>query len=189
LSDSPSPSFGAIVTLFRDIALMRRGPAELPVSALLLLITIAAQACLALVIDNILPPLPMPEGAVDHDLALLAIDSATTLLWGWVVLRLAGKPERFLQTATAVFGCLLIVQPVLLPATWVLDYYRAQPALYLPSLFMLAGMSVWLLVALARILKAATEWSLVPSLMLIFGKGLLTAAIAVTIFPDLLKQA
>jgi len=84
--------------IFVDIVLWRRGPQDLPASTLLLGVAVAAYVAVSVV-----------------QLALLGESAATWFLftmvdplllggWVWLVLRLFSKPERFLQTASAVFG-------------------------------------------------------------------------------------
>lgn len=179
MSDSPSPSFGAIVTLFRDIAILRRGPEDLPASRVLLVLAIAGSMIAALVISSILPPLPVQANAEDHSIAVMLIDLVVTLAWCWAMLRIAGKPERFLQTATALFGFQLVMQPLLVPAGWALGKYGMESLWALPVVVL----GVWVLAGAARIMKAATEWGMLPCLALVMGQDLLTYSIALTVFP------
>jgi hypothetical protein len=187
LSDSPTISFAATVALFRDIAIFRRGPADLPVSWGLLLLTIVAQAIMGWVIGAILPPLPTQADAPDHSLALLLIDVVVVLLWGWVILQFAAKSERFVQTMTAVFGCQLVMQPLLAPAVWAVGFYGKESSWSLPMAALLSALSVWTLMVMGRVLRAATDWSMFPCLALVLGQGLLTYLVSVVLFPDLLK--
>jgi hypothetical protein len=186
LSDSSTKSFATALRLFWDIVCLRRGPEDLPASQALLAMTIFAQAVLGLVIGAILPPVPMAK-ADDHSIALLLIDILVVLLWGWVILRVAGKSERFLQTLTAVFGCQLVLQPVLAPAAWAVAFYGKDSTWSLPATLIVAVVGLWGLAVLARVLRAATGWATFFCAALVVSQGLLTYLIAFALFPDLAK--
>jgi hypothetical protein len=140
--------------IFLDIVLWRRGPQDLPASQLLLALTV-----IAYVVVSMLQLALLGESAATWAF-FIVVDPLLLLGWMWVVLRIFGKRERFLQTATAVFG-----------ASAVLGF-----AMYLPLQFLLAAMSqeaasgasqavaLLLIVAFAlvtgRILKLATDTNL-----------------------------
>src|SRR5690606_7181794 len=75
----------------------RRGPQDLPASAFLLGIVLAAYAAIALFALQITTPPPRAAG-------LLVFDTAFLMLAFWLVLRLFDKERRFLQTTTAMIG-------------------------------------------------------------------------------------
>ncbi|MEO6081392.1 MAG: hypothetical protein ABIQ86_16725 [Steroidobacteraceae bacterium] len=183
MSDSPTKSFAATVLTFRDIVLLRRGPEDLPASWALLLLTIAGQVVVALLIGAVLPPLPAKAATPDHSLAMLLIDLLVMLLWGWGILRMAEKPERYLQMMTAIFGCQLVLQPLVAPAAWAVGFYGTESPWSLPA----AVLGVWALVVLARVLRAATEWAMFSCVFLVFGQVVLTYLVAIAVFPDFLK--
>jgi hypothetical protein len=84
--------------VFLDIVLWRRGPQDLPVSAVLLAITIAAYVAVSGLQLALLDETPRMW------LFFLVGDPLLLAAWIWLVLRLFSHPERFLQTAAAVFG-------------------------------------------------------------------------------------
>src|SRR5688572_15573341 len=100
--------------------MFRKGPEDLPASSTLLFVTIAANVLLGLALSS---ALPLPE----HNRIAVAVVGALFLCgWYWGLVRLAGKPERFVQTATAIFG----FQTVLLPAFMAVRLmYPDQPTL------------------------------------------------------------
>src|SRR4029077_7835928 len=85
------------IRLFMQIALLRRGPQDLPASRLLLVLTVAGYLAVNFVVRSVLPP-----GC--RWLEALLVATLFTLFWYMLLLRLAGRPERALQTTTAVFG-------------------------------------------------------------------------------------
>lgn len=177
-----------MLRLFRDIAIFRRGPADLPVSGGWLLTSIVLLSVIALLIDAVLPPLPIEQGLEDHSVAILAIDAITYLLWGGLILKLASKPERFLQLMTGVFGIQLVMQPFLLPASWLYLYVGKESTWAFASQLLAMALGIWLLVALARALRAATEWPVFACVLLVMAQQIAARAIAFALFPDMLEM-
>jgi hypothetical protein len=192
LSDSPIKSVSATLAVFRDIACLRRGPEELPVSWGWLLATIVAQAALGLVIASILPPLPPTPGVEDHSLAWLTLEVMVLLLWGRAILQVVGRPERFLQTMTAVFGVHLVLKPMLVTASWAARYLEKNSGGATTAELVAIALSMWTVVVLARVLRSATDWPVFACGVLVIAQGLVFYLIAIAIFPDfaeLMKQA
>ena len=104
--------------MFADIARLRRGPEDLPSSASLLLLTTVAYAVLDALLLSIAPGLP------GNPALLIGIDIGVTLAWYAMLLRIAQKPERYLQTVTAVLGFQLVLAPLLNPNTSALVILR-----------------------------------------------------------------
>ena len=101
-----------LVRLFTQIALLRQGPQALPASPLLLALTMAGYFVAHLVVGTVLPPMPGPW--VVH----LCLDVVFTFVWYALLLYIARKPERFLQTTTAVYGYQAVLSPLLVAALW-----------------------------------------------------------------------
>src|ERR1700739_3482788 len=99
----PSPKDrGEFIGLYTQIALLRRGPQDLPASRLLLVLTVAGYFAVSFVVSSLLPP----EERWRED---LLVGTLFTLLWYALLLRLVGRPERTLQTTTAVVGLLAVL--------------------------------------------------------------------------------
>src|SRR5205823_7466308 len=82
-----------LIQLFAQIALLRRGPQDLPASTLLLALTVSAYLAVNLVVSSVLPP-------VKSWPAQVLVDTLFTLAWYVALLKLVGRSERILQTAT-----------------------------------------------------------------------------------------
>jgi hypothetical protein len=140
--------------IFVDIVLWRRGPQDLPASTLLLGVAVAAYVAVSAV-----------------QLALLGESAATWLLfmvvdplllgaWVWLVLRLFGKPERFLQAASAVFGAGAVLGLALyLPLQLIATAFGQEPSSGLAQTFALLLVVTFALVT-GRIIKLATDSNL-----------------------------
>lgn len=177
MSDSTPAGVTQVTRLYTDIALFRRGPEDVPVSAVLLALTVFAYMLLSLLLSTV-----MPVGDADR-LVLIALDSFLTLAWYWVVLRLAGRPERFLQTTTAIFGYQTVLAPAFVAATWLFLQYMKDPTWQLPASLLLLALAVWTLIVNGRILRSATGWPQVTCVALVIVEALISRLIALGLFP------
>jgi len=137
-----------------DIVLWRRGPQDLPASSLLLGVAVASYLAVSAV-----------------QLALLGETAATWAFfivvdplllggWLWLVLRLYGHPERFQQTASAVFGTGAVLGIGLyLPLQLIVTGLGYDPASGLAQFFALLLVVSFALVT-GRIIKLATDSNL-----------------------------
>jgi hypothetical protein len=156
-----------LVKLFTQIVLLRRGPQDLPASMLLLALTIVAYLAMNLLLDGLLPPLAAANGAArvteadQPNLSAQAlVDTVYTLAWYVTLLRIAGRPERTLQTATAVFGMQIVLVPLLVLSRWLAARYPQDTPWFVPVTLCGIVLAVWFVAANSHIVKAALEWSL-----------------------------
>lgn len=148
------PHLSALLRACLDIALMRSGPQALPASGLLL------AACLALYATTYL----MVVATTGLELRVLAAQALASVLLDvvglWLVLAVARRPERWLQSLTALFGAGIILNLALLPVALLVA--AGGPRFELAGA--LAGSLVmgWGLAVLAHILRHALElaWGL-----------------------------
>ncbi|HYC10514.1 MAG TPA: hypothetical protein VEC10_12805 [Steroidobacteraceae bacterium] len=150
-----------IVRLFAQIALLRRGPQDLPASELLLALTVLGYFCVNFVLSSVLPPDAHWRGP-------LLVDTVFTLLWYVALLRIVRRPERILQTTTAVFGFQAVLSPLLIASEWLMrrvseDSNSSQVLVTCVGLLLLA----WLIAANSHVVKAALEWSVSASVALV----------------------
>jgi hypothetical protein len=170
-----------IVRLFAQIALLRRGPQDLPASALLLGLTLAGYLGVNALVSALLPPVS------GWPLQLL-VDTLFTLAWYVALLRLVGRPERILQTSTAVFGLQAVLSPPLIASEWLMRRFGEQTLWQLPIALVGLLLLVWLVAANGHVVKAALGWSVTPSIMLVIvqifcGQLLLFALFPVPVRP------
>jgi len=172
------PVFLAALEAFVGILRLRKGPEDVPASAGLLAAVLLGQVLLGLLVLSI-PDQPQ----VDRPLLAVALELGVMLLGVLLVLRMAGFPERFLQTATAIFGVQLVLAPVLYAARWLLVTYQQDPVMQGPAVFVSAVLAVWLLVVGARILRAATNYPLLACVFLLIGMQIATLLVVLSVFP------
>jgi hypothetical protein len=140
--------------VFLDIVLWRRGPQDLPVSAVLLAITVAAYV----VVSGL--QLVLLEETPKMWLFFLVGDPLLLMAWIWLVLRLFGHSERFLQTASAVFGTGALLGVVLfLPLQILVGSFGESASSVVAPVVGLLLITVFALVT-GRILKLATDSNL-----------------------------
>jgi hypothetical protein len=178
---------GQLLRQFVDITLLQRGPEDLPVSRAALVVTIAAGIAISLL--TILW-MPSPAGESGNPVVLLAIDTALMLLWTRLVLHLARKPERFLQTATGLFGIQLVLSPLIAVGRWV--YLRGSPDPQNPepmATLLLFLVGLWLLIASARVLKSATGWATFACILLLLARALLAFGVLSMLYPEAAKAS
>jgi len=149
-----------LIRLYTQIALLRRGPQDLPASTLLLVLTVVGYLIVNVVVSTVLPPIKAWPGP-------LLVDTLFTLLWYVVLLRLAARPERTLQTASAVFGLQAVMAPLLVSSEWLMRRIEQGSGWQLPVATAGLLLLVWLIAANAHVVKAALEWSGTTSVILV----------------------
>jgi len=177
-----------LIGLFTQIALLRRGPQDLPASMLLLVLTIGGYLCVNLLIGLALPPLQPHAAAggapaVDSRwLAQLLIDTAFTVVWYVALLRIARRPERTLQTTTAVFGFQAVLAPLTNAFEWAMRRFGEDATWKLPVFCAWLLMVAWLIAANSHIVKAALEWSNTASVVLVILQMLAGGLLLLAVF-------
>ena len=165
-----------VVSLYVQIALLRRGPQDLPVSRLLLLVTVCGYAAVNALVSALLPP---STGWA----AQLAIDVAFTLAWYAALLQLAGRSERFLQTASAVFGFQAVLSPLLIVSEWLMRRFGQDSTWQLPIAVAGLALVVWLIAANSHVVKAALDWSSASSVALVILQIVASQLLLFAFFP------
>ncbi len=146
--------------VFVDIVLWRRGPQDLPASALLLGLAGAAYVVVSIMQ---LAWLDEPPAAW---LVFVVLDPLLLTGGTWLLLRLFGRRERFLQTATAVLGTgALLGAALFLPMQWLLAVLDVRPGSTIAGVAALALVVAFALVT-GRILQRAMDSSLITGVAL-----------------------
>lgn len=146
--------------LFTLIALSRKGPQDLPASPMLLALTVLGYFLVNYGVNLLMP-------AVELWRLHLLVDVAFTLAWYAILLRGFGKPERFLQTATAMFGYQLVLAPLWIAAVYLSRRYNNDVLLQFPAAVIGLAVAIWVIRAGAYVLKAALELPMIACVVLI----------------------
>lgn len=157
-----------IINFFIELALLRRAPQDLPPSPALFLLVLLVGLGAGLLLA-ITAGVGLGSGLLQSLLDLALILGALSL-----ALRLLGRPQRFLQTATALVGVdSLITLMALLPVG------LARPAEADSSLLALAGLLflllvAWSVLATGHILRHAFGLTLLQGAAIAIGFDLLS---------------
>jgi hypothetical protein len=162
-----------LIRLFLEICLFKKGPQDVPRSELLLGLAVTASILLGAVLA-----LMEPDWITDILRTLLGTALMAALFW--VALRVVRMPQRFVQTATAGFGCdalvTLIAAPLLVFGQWVPDLRGEVGALLLLAM-------LWQVAVLGHILRHALSVGFASGLMLAFGYTAAAVQLVTAFFP------
>jgi hypothetical protein len=161
--------------LYAQIALLRRGPQDLPASGRLLVLTVVAFFAVNFVVSSLLPP----ESRWRESLVVATL---FTLVWYVLLLRLAGRPERTLQTTTAVFGFQTVLAPLVVGCGWLVRRFSEDSPWQLPIICAALLVLAWVIAANSYIVKAALEWSATSSVALVILETLAGWLLQVALF-------
>jgi hypothetical protein len=166
-----------LVRLFVQIALMRKGPEDLPASVTVLIATAAGYFLVNCVVSAVLPPI---QGAW---FGQLVVDVLFTFAWYALLLTILRRAERFVQTTTAVFGFQIVLSPLQIASVWLIRQSAAADAWRFPIVITGLAIVVWMVAVNARVLKAALEWAMPACVALVILQILGGQALLVWLFP------
>jgi hypothetical protein len=150
-----------LLRLYGQIALLRKGPQDVPAAGLLLLLTAVAYFTVNVLMVLLLPLLTGPW------LRALLVDVTFTIAWYWMLLRLLGRGERFVQTAAAILGYRTLLTPLSLASEWLLRRFGEDNTWQLPVSVMYIIVVAWMIAASGRVLHAALEWPMAACVALV----------------------
>lgn len=146
-----------LIRLYFQLVSLRCGPQDVPASPALLAITLAIYFAVNSGFGVMLLPSEGPWWLKT------AADMVLTFIWYFALMRVTHKPERFLQTATAVFGYQIVLTPPLIFQVWLIRSTGENSAWQLPLLVVYTALIVWLIRVNVRIVQAALEWKVSPA--------------------------
>jgi hypothetical protein len=150
-----------LLRLYSQIALLRKGPQDVPAVGLLLLLTAVAYFIVNALMVLLLP---LPTGPW---LQALLLDVAFTVAWYWALLRLCGRGARFVQTAAAILGYRTLLTPLSLSSDWLVRRVGDNDTWQLPVSVVYIIVLAWMLSASGRVLQAALEWPMPACIALV----------------------
>jgi len=158
----------ALIKVFIDIALWRKGPQDLPASGLLLAVATAAYLAVSLALAGVRQAVLPDVQAEDQGRVLVRalIELALVLAWMWLLLAMFQRPGRFRQSATALMGIGMVISPAVIGANLILERVGAHSPVFWPVWFAFLASSIWYLLVVAHILRSALETRLFPAIVL-----------------------
>ena len=174
----------ALVKVFIDIVLWRKGPQDLPASRLLLALTVLGYFALSLTLGS---ALEMALADVKNRPATplfgrTLLELALALVWIWLLLALFRHKDRFWQSATAFMGAGIVLSPIVIVAQLVLLRIGQESPLAWPAMLALLASGIWYLLVVSHILRSALEIRLLPAIVLTFLYALSEYFIALRLF-------
>jgi hypothetical protein len=171
-----STDLAALARLYFAIAIWRRGPQDLPAVGILLPLTIAAYVLLSAAVGELLPA--MRPGWFWQ----VALDALFFVLWYWLLLAIARRRERYLQTATALFGLQTLLAAPTMALVWLMQRLAHDDGLRLLVYIAALAVAIWTLLAIGHILRAALERPLGVCLILALLQMLVEELVFLSVF-------
>jgi hypothetical protein len=165
-----------VLRLYGQIALLRKGPQDVPAAGLLLALTGVAYVTVKVLMVLLLPLLSGPW------LRALLVDVTFTVAWYWMLLRMLGRGARFVQTASAILGYRTVLAPLTLAAEWLVRRFGDDDTWQVPASMVYIIVVAWSITASGRVLRAALEWpmaSCVALVILEFIAGWLVLSVSI----------
>ncbi len=127
-----------LLRLYSQIALLRKGPQDVPAVGLGLVLTAVAYFIVNAVMVLLLPLLSGPW------LRALVLDVAFTLVWYWALLRIMGRRARFVQTAAAILGYRTVLTPLSMATEWLVRRLGDDDIWQLPATVVYIIVLAWM---------------------------------------------
>lgn len=177
-----------VLKTFFDICLLQARPQDVPFSYSLLAITVVGS-----IVSYILA-LGELTRILGEGVSLTPITVAEHLLFAatvWLILKFRNRPERFVQTITAMFGVNTIIQLIMWPVTgWLLinaadfpklDVEQGSPEAGVP-VFLMFTLGVWILVVYAHIFRDTLETKFFFGLLYTLASWMVTRLLLLLVF-------
>ena len=151
----------ALIQPFINLLLFRAGPQDMPASNTVLKATI-----LACFITDII-------GAIGLlGLTLSAVLSAGQIVlyagFIYLLLKINNKTDRWLQTLTALFGALALINLASYPFIQNLNLLSEGQLVLTPGILIVAALQLWFFIVMARVLRDAIEVTMGRAILLTF---------------------
>ncbi|WP_031433906.1 hypothetical protein [Methylomarinum vadi] len=162
-----------LIKLFYQIVIFQKGPQDVPASRWLLRLLILVYMAINFLIVNI---------STDTFNALLQVGVEVLLIiaFAWVLLAIAGKPERFRQTAMALLGSDAMISLFALPA--IASLIGQGNVL---ALVVVVAMMLWHWLVTGHILRHALSQPFIFALGVAFLYILASYQVMAFLFPEL----
>lgn len=167
----------ALLKAFWDLALWRRGPADLPDSTTLVVLAAAAYAAFSAIQSWMIY-------GTDRLLARTGADLGLTLLLVWLLLSLTQRRHRFRQTVSAVLGVGALLSPLII---LLLALRGPADASHAVALLVWAGsvaVILWFTFILGHIIRSALDTGLATGVAVAITYVVTSAAALTRLFPE-----
>lgn len=146
---------------FINLLLFRAGPQDIPASESVLKFVL-----ISCFVTDVLGAL----GTLGMTTSIILSAGQIGLLGGFVylLLKIHQKSERWLQTLTAIFGSLALINLISLPFIQNLQLLKEGQLILTPNLLLVGALQLWFFITMARILRDAIEIRMGRAVLLTF---------------------
>jgi hypothetical protein len=163
----------ALLQYYWELALLRRGPQELPAAPALLLLVAGTSLLVGAINGRAM------FGGLGQAAGANLLDLLLTLTMLLAALRFQGFPERLVQTATAFIGLGLLAGIGRLVVVGVAGMFGGAGL----TVFADVVLAIWLHFALGHVLRHALEIPLMAGIVVVFSYTILAFNVIVQVFP------
>jgi hypothetical protein len=165
----------ALIKPFISLCLLNANPQDLPASTPLLIITLGAYLLVTVV-------MAMPIYGLGLSILQAILEVALLLGYTRLALQVSRRPERYLQTASALAGTGVIIGVLALPLVYSLSRaaaYGDVNSLTLPAYLLILA---WLLVVYGHIYRHALSTGLLIGMLVGFGYVVVSSVVIESVF-------
>lgn len=162
----------SLIQPFVNLLLFRAGPQDMPASESVLKI-----ALISCFVTDVLGA--MSTLGLSLSMILSAGQIGLLAVFVFLLLKLNDKTDRWLQTLSAIFGALALINIASLPFIQNLSLVEDGKLIVTPKLMLVGVLQLWFFITMARILKDAIEIRM--------GRAVLLTFLIVNIVPVLLS--
>ena len=162
--------------VFADIALHRRGPEHLPSSGFLFSLLLIMYLVASVVATQIAEPLARAVGMVLFDTALY-------VGFIWLLLSALSHPDRFLQTASAIFGAQTLLTLIGIPVLMMAGFENGELESPNAGTWLFLLLILWSIDIAAFVLSRALQRSYVVGVMIVLGYSFGSFTLGGLLFP------
>ncbi|MCG6966902.1 MAG: hypothetical protein LJE59_10345 [Chromatiaceae bacterium] len=168
----------ALIRFFVELAILRRGPQDLPASSTLLSLAAVLNVLIGSANGKAL------FGTVGAALGANLLDLVLTLLMLYLLLQFRGHAARLQQTATAFFGLGALAGLVMLLIRPAAELLGAPQVAMLVDLVL----AIWLHVALGSVLRHAIGVPLLAGVIIMLSYTVMAFSVIARVFPPVVTS-
>ena len=168
----------ALLQFFIDLALLRKGPQDLPASPALLALLAAGGVFVGTLNGQAI------FGGIRPAAGANLLDMVLTMVMLFVLLQFKGHAARWTQTASAFFGAGLLAGLVMLLVGAITSAPGAAPVSALMDLVL----AVWLHVVLGHVLRHALDVPLMAGVIIVLAYTMMAFNVIIQFFPVMIES-
>jgi len=162
--------------MFVDIALHRRGPEHVPASRFLFGFLATIYVIASIVATQTAEPLPRAVGMVVFDTALY-------LGFIWLLLSIRSYPDRFYQTASAIFGAQTVLTLIGIPILLTITIENGEIETPSAGSWLFLVLILWSIDIAGFVLSRALQISYFLGVMIVLGYSFSSFTLGGLLFP------